>query len=144
MKSQIPNKKDKSMNCPETQTLLVARRDGELSPEIAALVQAHLAQCAICSAEAQQIEAVIADTDRWRIPNKDADTIWAGVEAKITAPDLTDVLNELRQIRQEMELMRVEVADLRRQIAIRPSAARPTSSRLFPFAPSADPPVSFH
>jgi predicted anti-sigma-YlaC factor YlaD len=132
------------MDCQETQKLLVARRDGELSKEAAAQVQAHLTQCAVCRVQVQQIDAVLADADTWHPLNMDTNILWEGVEAKITAPDLTDVLNEMRQMRQEMALMRAEVADLRRQISSRPSTARALSPRLFPYAPPADPPVSFH
>lgn len=73
------------MNCRSAQPLLLAERDGVLTPAQHAELAAHLAACASCRqfrAElAAALDAVRADTQAVPLPDIDAE--WRAVQAKI-------------------------------------------------------------
>jgi len=77
------------MNCREAETLILAERDGVLTPVQHAALERHVAGCEKCRQwqheVAQAMETVRADMANVRVP--DVETEWRAVQAKIGAPD---------------------------------------------------------
>lgn len=118
----------------------------------------HLASCAECLRQFQEMTALARVLDSWEVEGSDA---WTGLKAQIQAeergplahaPEMQILLAEMTALREEMVAMRDDVASLRRQLTAARSAAaqrRPGSAasplllakRLLPFAPSSEPPA---
>lgn len=115
------------MTCDEANTRLTALIDGELAPAELALVEGHLRQCAACSRVQRELVQAGLLADAWSVEGGD---VWENVRQE-TSPDLTDLLAAIRSLQGDVQALRAEVADLRRQLAVRPTAPRSVGS-LFP------------
>ncbi|MEX2318050.1 MAG: zf-HC2 domain-containing protein [Pirellulales bacterium] len=60
------------MRCQEVLNQLNARADGELQPEDAAEIEAHLAECDECRSEAETIDAIVAELRQAFVPRREA------------------------------------------------------------------------
>ena len=122
------------MTCDEVQPQLTALEDGELVPEHAAEIGAHLTSCSACAEARTELAGVRRVAAAWAVDVPDiADRVQRAV-----APDEA-VLGELRLLRSEMRALREEVAALRRHLPrpfdpyalpSAPGPARPDSARM--------------
>jgi len=119
--------------CDDIRSRLAAYVDSELDNINRQIVDDHLAGCVDCAAIVQGYRAIQAAF----LVDAGADGLWDAVHARIDAPDATTVLlTELRLMRDEMQGLRAEVADLRRELGRRPpSPPVRTSPFSFPDAP---------
>ena len=77
------------MNCEETQELLEAFHDGELTPETRAMVAAHVKACANCTRDLAQLGALrdaIKSVGRFPVPESLRDNIAKATAAERRAP----------------------------------------------------------
>ncbi|HLV81215.1 MAG TPA: zf-HC2 domain-containing protein [Chthonomonadaceae bacterium] len=121
------------MTCAEIQTRLTALYDGELEPEPARRLQAHLETCADCARIAGEIRALRAQAMAWNVADG---TVWDAVQAKIEAEEVRTVLAELQRLRTEVRQLRAEVAALRDQQRQGFSEQGNRPSPLLPYAPN--------
>ncbi len=122
------------MNCLAVRDHLTALVDGELTQASAAQVREHLTQCADCREEYVAQTALRKAARAWEVEG--GGDVWAVVRREIEQPRLSDLLDEIRRLRTELQTLRVEVADLRRQRSAYPSTAplSTPSVRAFPYA----------
>jgi predicted anti-sigma-YlaC factor YlaD len=120
------------MRCEEVQTQLPALLDGELTSETTAIIEAHLAGCADCSAARDEIRAVLAMTQAWSVEGGE---ILAEVQQQIHQDAMHALLREMKQLRSEVEGLRAEVAELKSQAARRAATpGRESAGLRFPYA----------
>jgi len=126
----------------------MAKRDGELSSEAAARLQAHLAECLDCARVCAALEAALQSADVWGVEGSD---VWERVAREIArespvsamtdplasdfAEPLAGVLAELVALRKEMHNLRIEVQMLRAELAARQPRSAPRAM------PEARPPL---
>jgi predicted anti-sigma-YlaC factor YlaD len=112
------------MSCDAIQTQLMALLDGELTPEAAAAIEAHLTACATCSAAHDEIVVVLDMTKAWDVPGSDLQTdVQAAVQQQIRQDELHSVLLEMKRLRGEVASLRAEVTELKIQLGQRNAAA---------------------
>lgn len=119
------------MTCDEADSRLTALVDGELPPADADRVEDHLRHCAACSQARSALARVGRLADAWYVEGGD---VWEDIRQEIVAPDLTDLLDAMRSLQGDIQALRTEVADLRRQVAARPSSPANGSGPLFPYS----------
>lgn len=120
------------MRCEEFQTQLTALLDGELTSEMAAVIEAHLAECAHCSEARDEIQVVLAMTQTW---NVEGGEVLAGVQQQIQQDEMRSLLAEMKRLRGEVDALRAEVAQLRSMAARRVATpGRENSVLRFPYA----------
>ncbi len=73
------------MNCRSAEPLLLAERDGVLTPAQHAELARHIAACADCRQFRADLAAVLADVhaEAQAVPRPDVDAEWRAVQAKI-------------------------------------------------------------
>ena len=113
------------MTCEKAQSHLTALEDGELTPELARDVEAHMASCPACAALRVELAGVARMASAWAVAAPD---VSAWVMGSL-GPDEA-VLGELRELRAEMRALRAEVAALRRHLP------RPFDPYALPSAPA--------
>ena len=101
------------MNCEEVQARLTALLDGELTADIAAAAEWHLAGCPACTQAHADFVAVREMASVWSIDTPD---ISARIMQAVVDDGQSVLLDEMRGLRAEMEALRTEVAALRRQL----------------------------
>lgn len=79
------------MNCRDSENLILAERDGELTSDQRAALSAHLGACPACRQFQQELNAALdllkADAAAVSVP--DVDEAWRDVQARIHAPRAT-------------------------------------------------------
>lgn len=107
------------MTCEIVLPQLEALLDGELTAEIAAEAERHLAVCAACAAARAECVEVREMADAWTVAAPD---IRGRVLVAVKEDDQYALLTEIQSLRSEMQSLREEVAALRRQLSSRPEA----------------------
>ena len=121
------------MTCDMLQPQLTALLDGELTPEMAAEAEYHLAACPECAGLRAGLAATGGMADAWTV---DVPDITSGVLRAAVSDDQSLLLDEMRLLRAEMQDLRAEVAALRGQFGRRPGPpawtppARPDYTRM--------------
>lgn len=110
------------MNCDKARPHLTALRDSELTPDLAATLNAHLEACPACASVNEAEAAALARADAWAM---DAPDISGAVLSALDNEDRGALLDEMRQMRAEMRVLREELAALRRTLHA-PTAAKPS------------------
>jgi predicted anti-sigma-YlaC factor YlaD len=120
------------MKCEQVQEQRTAWLDGELTPEAAARIETHLAECAACRQAGEEARAFREMANAWEMEGGE---VWEAVRRQIEADDLRAILETIQSLRAEMRALRAEVTDLRHQLAERPSALPPPPPVLLPYTP---------
>ncbi len=121
------------MTCDMLQPQLTALLDSELTPEMAAEAEYHLASCPECAELRAGLAATGKMADAWTIAAPD---IAGRVLRAVVSDDKALLLDEMRLLRAEMQDLRAEVAALRGQLGRRPGPpawtppARPDYARM--------------
>ncbi len=121
------------MTCDVLQVQLTAWQDGELPPETAAKIEAHLASCTQCTQSLAELSAVGEKADVWTV---DAPDLTERILSAVDQNEQILLLDEIRALRGEMQALRVEVSDLRRRLSRRDDplawfpSAKPDFSRM--------------
>ncbi|HIE25914.1 TPA: helix-turn-helix domain-containing protein, partial [Candidatus Poribacteria bacterium] len=84
--------------CKDVRMELVAYLDGELSTMGQRAVEAHLAECADCSQEAEELRGVTQLTQNCECITPKADW-WANLQAKLESEKAKDIATEIRYLR---------------------------------------------
>ncbi|MBV9852026.1 MAG: zf-HC2 domain-containing protein [Armatimonadetes bacterium] len=121
--------------CETRRACLTALLDGELPPHDATEVWAHLAECPACRRAWEELAAVRDLAAQWTMG--DTPDLWPAVQAQIEPEPWETVMAELRQLRAETQALWGEVAQLRRELAARPTPPEASSRLLFPNGPAA-------
>lgn len=125
------------MNCEKIQARLTALLDGELSERQAAEMQAHLAACPACARVREELAAAARLADTWEEAGGE---VWEAVRQEIERVDAAALLEEMRGLSVEINALRTEMAELRRQLAARPSEpAQRSSGLLLPYVSASAP-----
>ena len=124
------------MRCEEARTQLTALLDGELAPEAAGALKAHLAVCVACSQARDEMQAALEIATAWQVEGGD---VLATVQQQILQDDIRSLLPEMKRLQGEVAALRAEVAELKSQIEKRETPAERGSSVLrFPYATARD------
>jgi anti-sigma factor RsiW len=121
------------MTCDAVHRRLNALLDGECSADEAEQLTTHLAQCAACAVEYTQLTDLRQAANAWDVEGGD---VWSALREQIETPDLTTVVEELRQLRAEVRSLRAEIAMLRTQAADKASPVLRSPSPLLPYTPT--------
>ncbi len=109
------------MNCTEARDVLIGYLDSELGAEETAAVEAHLAGCAGCRQELEELRRTLELAGSWN-------AIVPPATAAETAVVLAALMEEVRALRAEVKELKAEVRDLRAvpAAAIRPKLLLPS------------------
>ncbi|HLK57388.1 MAG TPA: zf-HC2 domain-containing protein [Chthonomonadaceae bacterium] len=122
------------MNCREVRARLTALLDKELSANVAARVEAHLATCPSCAQVREEQQALRQLASAWTVESSD---VWDAVRRQIEPAEpnaLAEILTEMRRLQGEVRALQREVAELRAQVARQTEEARRPSPML-PYPP---------
>lgn len=120
------------MSCEEVQRQLPALLDGELTPEAASVLEAHLADCATCSEARNEMRAVLEMAKVWHVEGGE---VLAAVQEQIRQDEMRALRQEMKRLRGEVVALRAEVADLKCQVEKHDATAERERSVLrFPYS----------
>jgi predicted anti-sigma-YlaC factor YlaD len=120
------------IRCDEVQTQGTALLDGELTPEAASAIEAHLAVCAACSESYHKMRTALELAKAWQVEGGD---VLVAVQQQITQDEMHSLRLEMKRLCGEVAALRAEVTELKRQEAHRSTAiGQQTSILRFPYA----------
>jgi predicted anti-sigma-YlaC factor YlaD len=124
------------MSCDEVQAQLTALLDGELTPEAASGIEAHLVVCKTCSEARDEMRAVLEMAKAWQVDGSD---VLTAVQQQISQEDMHALLLEMKRLRGEIVALRAEVAELKSRVGKRDATAeREIGILRFPYATARD------
>jgi anti-sigma factor RsiW len=110
---------------------LAALLDGELTPEAASAVEAHLSGCAACSAACDEIRSALALATAWEVEETD---LLPAIRRQVADENVDAILLEMGRLREEVAALRLEVAQLKSREERREAPSPPQTSVLrFPY-----------
>lgn len=115
------------MECEEVRQNLMALYDGELPGDRKRDVEAHLASCAGCQQEWNEIQALGEIANAWPA---ETGTVWTAVQQEIQAEEFVAMRAEMARMRADLAALQTEVLELRGRLAA--ELARTTPSLRFP------------
>jgi len=86
------------MKCKDVQMELVPYLDGELSTMGQKVIEAHLAECADCAQEAEELRGLTEFTQNFKEITPKA-SWWANLQAKLESEKTVDIGTEIRYLR---------------------------------------------
>jgi hypothetical protein len=108
-----------TLSCADARPRLTPLLDGELQGEDAGAVQRHIERCAECTRVWSDCLALRAAVTA--APPDETDDLWDAMSARIAGGDRSSLLlTEMRLLHDELRLLQAEVAELKRELILRP------------------------